>query len=41
MFDEGDRSVLFTVNVSLYGLIEGELFKLIRFWYLVLESHNI
>jgi len=31
---------LFTVNVSLYGLIDGELFKLIRFWYLALESQS-
>jgi hypothetical protein len=40
MCDDGDRTdrlmALFTVNVSLYGLIDGELFKLIRFWYLAL-----
>ena len=40
LLDDGDRTdrlmALFTVNVSLYGLIDGELFKLIRFWYLAL-----
>ena len=41
LFDGGERRerfvALFTVNVSLYGLIEGELFILVLFWYLALE----